>query len=128
MTMRQLTSSRPGGVPACVSSVASDIVRQPPWAAARSSSGLVFPSGAPIRLGSENGSEENAPDWPVIEPLPRATFPSQTMSAVRSILGTSAPLGDDGRSAVGVIGLRGRACGREDAEQPQFVLARVREA
>ena len=39
------TSSRPGGVPACVSSLASDIVMQPPCAAASSSSGLVFPSG-----------------------------------------------------------------------------------
>ena len=41
-------SSRSGGVPAFVSSLASDIVKHAPWAAASSSSGLVFPSGLPI--------------------------------------------------------------------------------
>ena len=87
MMIRQVTSRCLGGVPACVSSPASDIVRQPAWAAASSSSGLVLPSGVPMRLGSENGSELNVPVPAVIEPFPRATFPSQTTSAVRSILG-----------------------------------------
>src|SRR3954451_8440482 len=53
MTIMHVTSRWPGGVPAWVSSVARDIVMQPPWAAASSSSGLVFPSAFPIRDGSE---------------------------------------------------------------------------
>src|SRR5581483_3960006 len=61
MTMRHETSRWPGGVPACVNSLASDIVMQPPCAAASSSSGLVFPSACPIRVGSEYSRSENAP-------------------------------------------------------------------
>src|SRR3954452_9920208 len=53
MTIVHVTSRWPGGVPAWVSSVARDIVMQPPWAAASSSSGLVFPSAFPIREGRE---------------------------------------------------------------------------
>ena len=75
MTIRQVTSRRVGGVPAWVSSLASDIVRQPPCAAASSSSGLVLPPGSPIRLGSENGSELNAPVPAVIAPLPPRDIP-----------------------------------------------------
>jgi hypothetical protein len=76
-------------VPARDSSLASDIVRQAPCAAASSSSGLVLPSACPIRVGSENGRSLNAPVSPLIVPPPRATFPSQTMCALRSILGMS---------------------------------------
>ena len=91
IVMRQWTSSRPGGVPAAVSSPASDIVKQPPCAAASSSSGLVFPSGAAIRVGSEYGSAVNAPeDAAVIAPAPRARFPSHTTSASRTIRGMRA--------------------------------------
>ena len=88
IVMRQWTSSRPGGVPAPVSSPASDIVKQPPCAAASNSSGLVFPSGAAIRVGREYGSASNAPDdAAVIAPAPRARFPSHTTSASRTIRG-----------------------------------------
>ena len=80
MTIRHVTSSRPGGVPACVSSPASDIVMQPPCAAASSSSGLVFPSAWPMRVGSEKPRSANAPVPAEIAPAPRATFPSQTIS------------------------------------------------
>ena len=76
-------------MPAVVSSVASDIVRQPACAAASSSSGLVFPWLALIRDGSENGSSLNVPVSAVKCPCPRATLPSQTTSADRSILGNS---------------------------------------
>src|SRR5207244_13144058 len=58
ITIVHATSSRPGGVPAAVSSPATDIVRQPPWAAASSSSGLVLPPGSPMRDGREKGSRE----------------------------------------------------------------------
>ena len=52
------------------------------------SSGLVFPSGAAIRVGSEYGSALNAPDdAAVIAPAPRARFPSHTTSASRTIRG-----------------------------------------
>ena len=64
---------------------------QPPCAAASSSSGLVLPSAAPMRVGSENSRPEKAPVPPEMEPTPRATFPSHTTSAVRSILGISSP-------------------------------------
>ena len=109
------TSSRPGGVPAFVSSPASDIVMQPPCAAASSSSGLVLPSASPMRVGSENPSSENAPELAaVIEPAPRATFPSQTR--LRGALDPAASVGSRGRRAVRVIRL-GRRPGRaEDAE------------
>ena len=86
--IRQWTSSRPGGVPAPVSSPASDIVKQPPCAAASSSSGLVFPSGAATRVGSEYPSPSNAPDdAAVIAPVPRARFPSHETSASRTMRG-----------------------------------------
>src|SRR6266542_1110848 len=89
ITIRHPTSSRCGGVPARVSSLAIDIVRQPPCAAASSSSGLVLPSACPMRGGSEKPSSENAPESALIDPTPRATFPSQTTLALRSIRGIS---------------------------------------
>ncbi len=77
-----------GGCPSPVSSPASEVVKQPPCAAASSSSGLVLPSGLPIRDARVKGSSENAPDEPAVSmPRPRARFPSQSISAVRSILG-----------------------------------------
>src|SRR2546429_1568697 len=76
ITIRQVTSSRPVGVPAFDSSPDSDIAMQPPCAAASSSSGLVLPSGRPIRDGSEKPSSLNAPEPPVSVPFPRAAFPS----------------------------------------------------
>jgi hypothetical protein len=89
ITIVTVTSSRSGGKPAPVSSPATDIVMQPPWAAASSSSGLVFPCVTAIRLGSENGSSENAPVLAAVSvPSPRARFPSQTTAACRSIRGT----------------------------------------
>ena len=76
------------GASAPTSSPAIDIVMQPPCAAASSSSGLVFPSAWPMRVGSENPSSENAPEVAaLIDPPPRATFPSHTMFAVRSMCG-----------------------------------------
>ena len=95
-------------------------MKQPACAAASSSSGVVFPSGLAMRDARVNGSPVNAPVSAVIVPLPRATFPSHTTSAERSILGMSLLVGNDGGRAVGVIGL-GRRPGRtEDAEQPQL--------
>src|SRR5690242_6133124 len=128
MTIFTRTSSVPGGVPALTSSDASDIVKQPACAAASSSSGDVFPSGLAILEARVNGSSVNAPLSAVSVPLPRATFPSQTTSADRSILGISLLVGDDGGGAVGVIGLGGRARRTEDAEQAQLLGAGVREA
>ena len=56
----------------------------------RSSSGLVFPSAAPIRVGSEYDRPAKAPDVAaVIAPEPRARFPSQTTSDSRTIRGIS---------------------------------------
>src|SRR5918992_456880 len=77
------TSSRSGGVPAPVSSPASDMAKQPPTAAASNSSGLVLPSGEPTRVASVYGSSSSAPLRPEIAPAPRARFPSQRTSAVR---------------------------------------------
>ena len=48
ITTRTETSSRSGVSPRDASSLPSDIVKQPPCAAASSSSGLVFPSGSAI--------------------------------------------------------------------------------
>jgi hypothetical protein len=53
ITMRHVSSRCTGGVPASVSSDAIPIVKQPAWAAARSSSGLVFSALAAMRVGSE---------------------------------------------------------------------------
>src|SRR3954454_20268926 len=126
--MVQVTSRRVGGVPASVSSVARDIVRQPACAAASSSSGLVFPSTLPTRVGSENGSSLKAPVSAEIRPCPRATFPSQLTSAERSIRGISLLRWKNGQRAVGVIGLGRRARGTEDAEEAELRLAGVRQA
>ena len=49
ITIEQRTSTRSGGSSALASSLASDMPKQPPCEAARSSSGLVLPSAAPMR-------------------------------------------------------------------------------
>ena len=90
---RSGTSSRDAraGARSPVSSPATDIVKQPPCAAASSSSGLVLPSGCSTRDARLYGSPVNAPVPAEIAPAPRARFPSQTTSATRSIRGTSVP-------------------------------------
>ena len=86
----QRTSSRSGGVPASVSSEASDIAKHPAWAAARSSSGLVFPSAAPTRVGREYGRVVKAPDVAAVNaPAPRVRFPAQVTSASLTMRGIS---------------------------------------
>src|SRR5262245_51211503 len=122
-----------GGWSRPVSSPATDIAKQPPWAEASSSSGLVFPSGFSTREASEYGSASNAPVAPVIDPAPRARFPSQLTRAVRSIRGTSLPFclcrsAVQGGRAVGVVGLGGRAGRAEDRAEAQLLGARVLEA
>jgi len=43
-----------------------------------------------MRVATEYPSPVNAPEeWALIDPVPRATFPSQLQSASRTILGTS---------------------------------------
>src|SRR5262249_18550912 len=108
------TSSRSAGVPAPASSLASPIAKQPPCAAARSSSGLVFPSVAPMRVGNEYGSSVKAPDVAAgIDPAPRGAFPPQTTSASVTIRGTSASSGD----AASFLGREEQAClGRRERQ------------
>ena len=50
-----------------------------------SSSGLVFPSAASVRADHVTGSENALLDAPFASPLPLASGPSQTTSAVRSM-------------------------------------------
>src|SRR5713226_5930226 len=129
ITIRQCTSSRPGGVSEPLSSPAMLIDRQPPCAAASNSSGLVFPSRCAMRVASEYPRSANAPLPAVSSPAPRARFPSQTTSAVRSIRGTVLPLlRDGGRRSVRVIGLGRRTGGAEDAEHLHHAGAVVLEA
>ena len=79
------TSSRSGGEPAFPSPNESAIAKQLAWAAATSSSGLVFPSDRSVREAHETGSSVNAPLLEAVTlPDPRASVPSQTTSAFRT--------------------------------------------
>ena len=129
ITIRQVDLEPLRRMPEPVSSPASDIVKQPPCAAASSSSGLVLPSGCPIRVAFEYGSSVKAPvrrprstraagEVPLPDDLGDALDPRHV----------SPPRPVGGGRAVRVVGLGGRAGRPEDAEQPQLVVARVLEA
>ena len=102
-------------------------MRQPPCAAASSSSGLVLPPGSPTREAREKGSRANAPLSASSVPAPRARFPSQPTCAVRSMCGIRRPR-NGGGGAVGVVGLGRRAGRPEDAEHLHLARAVVLEA
>src|SRR4029450_13520585 len=61
----------------------SAMAKQAAWAAANSSSGLVFPPGSPMRAGNDTGSE-NAPVAALVTPVPSINPPSQSVVALRS--------------------------------------------
>src|SRR5579875_1715115 len=76
---RNLLSSSPGTFPLAESAIA----KQDAWAAANSSSGLVFPLGSSVLEAQVTGRSENAPlPTLVILPVPLTRSPSQITSAV----------------------------------------------
>src|SRR5437588_5864954 len=88
-----LTSSFCGGFPALASPKDSAIAKQPAWAAAISSSGLVFPTVASLRAAHEIGTAVNARLVAALTaPLPFNSSPSQVTSA-RLGAGTAELLG-----------------------------------
>src|SRR5688572_21170207 len=80
----EVVSSVSGGVPAFARPAASAMQKQLACAAARSSSGLVFPCGASVRAPHETGSELN---FPLVtaptSPLPVARSPFHFARACR---------------------------------------------
>src|SRR5262245_58882948 len=96
--MVHVSSMCSGACPARASSLPSDVMKQPAWAAASSSSGLVLPSGSPMRDAIVTGSAVKAPELAaVIVPEPRATVPSHVASATLTIRGlmSTPQAGDD---------------------------------
>src|SRR5579875_1288648 len=77
------TSSFSGGVLFLPRVAESAIAKQDAWAAANSSSGLVFPLGSSVLEAQVTGRSENAPlPTLVILPVPLTRSPSQITSAV----------------------------------------------
>src|SRR5207245_1153491 len=74
--------SRSGGKPAVPSVFDSAMVKQPAWAAAISSSGLVA-TASPNRDWNEYGVSLSTPLWDEIVPFPSLRVPCQTADAVR---------------------------------------------
>jgi hypothetical protein len=92
----QRTDMRSGGVPSRASSLPSEVTQQVACAAARSSSGLVFPWTTSTR-DAIVAESSNAPVLSAFTtPAPRAVVPSQSISASRTIRGTSGASGDGG--------------------------------
>src|SRR5262249_1448707 len=80
-----------GGCPASDSPCDSAIEKQPEWAAAMSSSGLVRPLGASAR-DSQVSSKVPSPDESrLTDPLPVASGPSQRVVAVRTVATMTSP-------------------------------------
>ena len=80
-----------GGCPASDSPCDSAIEKQPEWAAAMSSSGLVRPLGASAR-DSQVSSKLPSPDESrLTDPLPVASGPSQRVVAVRTVATMTSP-------------------------------------
>ena len=76
-----MTSSRWGVAPCSPSRSASAIEKQEEWAAAASSSGLVIPSGLPVRAAQLTGRACRAPLPEVTVPWPLAKRPLQIVSS-----------------------------------------------
>src|SRR6516225_6530199 len=80
-----------GGCPASDRPCDSAIEKQPEWAAAMSSSGLVRPLGASAR-DSQVSSKLPSPDESrLTDPLPVASGPSQRVVAVRTVATMTSP-------------------------------------
>src|SRR5918995_3874662 len=99
--------------PACPSSLDSAIEKQPAWAAAISSSGLVpFPCSK--RVVKEYWVSDRTPLSVEMAPLPSLRPPFQTADALRFMVGTPGYLGPlratRGRSAGGRTAPLGRLC------------------
>ena len=123
ITIRQVdvepAGRRAGAARARPRATSSRSRRAPRRAAPRGSS---CPPACPMRVGSENpSSRERARVAALIVPAPRATFPSQSTSRVRSICGIQY---SRAARAVGVIRLGRRAGGPEDAEHAASRRAR----
>jgi hypothetical protein len=81
-----VTDSRVGGVPAFASSFEQAIEKHEAWAAARSSSGLVTPSGSPIREAHVVGRSMNTDVVDAVTvPRPLSRSPLQVATARRVV-------------------------------------------
>ena len=95
-TLSNVTSAeidrRSGGVPARPSPAENAIAKHAAWAAAKSSSGLVFPPGSSVRAGQLTGTSVKIPlETALTVPLPVARSPDHTASARRTCAMSSPP-------------------------------------
>src|SRR5215470_2050793 len=103
-----------GGCPASDSPCDSAIEKQPEWAAAMSSSGLVRPLGASAR-DSQVSSKLPSPDESrLTDPLPVASGPSQRVVAVRTVATMTSPF------TAGRCGIRVPAVDRAQSAPPSY--------